>query len=147
MSRQPEDRGLVARAHPEHTGVVAERAVFVQRPCGHRHLPVLPVLPALWEAAVAEVISVRLEDLPDQAAELRILEVLQLAELAVRKRLAQTPSWLKRVTFPASWSSSAATSASTISPTSSLKRTFGSHPSFSLALVASPSSTSTSEGR
>src|SRR4029077_13445269 len=61
-----------------------------------------------------------------------------------RVRFSQRRSHL---TLPASWSSRVAISASTISSTSSLKRPFGSQPSFSRALLGSPNSESTSDGR
>jgi hypothetical protein len=42
---------------------------------------------------LAEVLEIRLEDLADQLPQLGILEVLELADLAVAER-GQTPSWL-----------------------------------------------------
>jgi hypothetical protein len=72
--------------------VVPEDAERPERAEGHRDLPVLAVLVAGGEV-LAEVLEVRLEDLPNQLPQLGILEVLELTDLAVAER-GQTPSWL-----------------------------------------------------
>jgi hypothetical protein len=42
---------------------------------------------------LAEVLAIRLEDLADQIPQFGVLEILELADLAVAERV-QTPSWL-----------------------------------------------------
>jgi hypothetical protein len=49
---------------------------------GHRHLPVLAVLPPPGELGLVEVLQVGGVDLADQLADLGILEIRQVAELA-----------------------------------------------------------------
>jgi hypothetical protein len=73
-------------------GIVTQRSEVPEGAGGHRDLPVLAVLVAGGEV-LAEVLEVRLEDLPNQLPQLGILEVLELTDLAVAER-GQTPSWL-----------------------------------------------------
>src|SRR2546423_15523224 len=79
--RQPVDRGLVAGADAEDLGVIVDRAELRERSRGHRYLPELAVLLSRWEGRdIAKHIR---EDFLQKGPQLRVVAVLELAQLAV----------------------------------------------------------------
>src|SRR5262249_55476039 len=95
VASEPEDRRLLAGAHPEDLGVVPERPEVAKGARGHRQLPALAVFLALGErqppngllmlgiALTSAVNAVPDTDVSHQGAQVGVAKILQLAELAM----------------------------------------------------------------